>query len=497
MSASVKGFGCRAGAGRRRWLVVGGLRVGLIGGRGRGEQVPDPGDVDGPRSAGEQAVVADAVEVVGQDMQQEAADELVRREGHGLDPRASRRAGPGAVVLPAERHAAVVEGEEPAVRDRDPMGVAGQIGEHRLGSREGPLGVDHPLRAAQRSEMGREGGRVGERRQIAVKGEPPGAMRSGEPVQEQPAEQAGEDAHGQEEAWSARDPARAVRSEPAAGHHDVHMRVVGERRSPGVQHGGEADPGAEVPRVGRDREERVGSCAEQQVVDHGLVLECQGRDRRRQGEHDVIVGHGQRDMAAERRRAAGPDRTHDLELAAAQVPAIMRDVGVTIRVQDFRDLQLRPRHERRGASRRWRGHQQRERACDLADRLERRPGIDSGGVELPVPEQHLDHPDIGLALQEMRREAVAERVHRDALVELGGSRGGVTGAVELTRGDRLGGLLAGEEPVARPLYEPPLSQEIEQVGREHDIAVLAALALLDPDQHAGAVDVCDFEVGDL
>src|SRR3954454_19747553 len=88
-----------AGAGRRWWLVVGWLWVGLIRGDW-GEQVPDPGDVDGPRSPGAQAVVADAVEAVGQDMQQEAADEFVRREGHGLDRRASRRAGPGAVVLP-------------------------------------------------------------------------------------------------------------------------------------------------------------------------------------------------------------------------------------------------------------------------------------------------------------------------------------------------------------------------------------------------------------
>src|SRR5215212_6641124 len=114
-----------AGAGRRWWLVVGGLGVDLIRGRGRGEQSPDPGDVGRPGAAGEQAVVADAVEAVGQDVQQEAADELVRREGHGLDPGAPRRAVPGAVILPAERHAALVEGEEPAVRDRDPVGVAG------------------------------------------------------------------------------------------------------------------------------------------------------------------------------------------------------------------------------------------------------------------------------------------------------------------------------------------------------------------------------------
>src|SRR3954453_1482984 len=87
-----------AGAGRRWWRVVGGLGDGLIRGRGRGEQAPDPGDVDGPRSAGEQAVVADAVEAVGQHVEQETADELVGRERHGLDPRASRRTLSGAVI---------------------------------------------------------------------------------------------------------------------------------------------------------------------------------------------------------------------------------------------------------------------------------------------------------------------------------------------------------------------------------------------------------------
>src|SRR5215208_72294 len=150
-----------AGAGRRWWLVVGGLGVGLIRGNW-GEQGPDPGDVGDPRSTGEEAVVADAVEAVGQDVKQEAADELVGREGHALDPLTAWYAIPSPVVFPAERHATVVEGEQPAVRDRDPVGVAGQIGEHGPRPREGPLGVDDPLRAAQRREMGREGGRVSE-----------------------------------------------------------------------------------------------------------------------------------------------------------------------------------------------------------------------------------------------------------------------------------------------------------------------------------------------
>ena len=42
------------------------------------------------------------------------------------------------------------------------MGVARQIGEHRLGSGEGALGVDHPLALSQRHEPIGEGIGVGQ-----------------------------------------------------------------------------------------------------------------------------------------------------------------------------------------------------------------------------------------------------------------------------------------------------------------------------------------------
>ena len=135
----------------------------------------------------------------------------------------------------------------------------------------------------------------------------------------------------------------------------------------------------------------------------------------------MIAALAARDMTAERCRAAGPDRRHDLELAAAQMPAMARHD----RRRHARRGCPRPPGEaapwnRRSGLRRWRGRQQRERARHLTDRLQGNAGVEGCGVELPVPEQHLDDPDVGVALQEMRREAVAERVHRDALVELGG-----------------------------------------------------------------------------
>jgi len=47
---------------------------------------------------------------------------------------------------------------------------------------------------------------------------------------------------------------------------------------------------------------------------------------------------------------------------------------------------------------------------------------------------------------------------------------------------------------AAPLaLTPPEPQQFQQLRRQHGIAVLASLALLDPNQHARAVDIADLE----
>jgi hypothetical protein len=51
-----------------------------------------------------------------------------------------------------------------------------------------------------------------------------------------------------------------------------------------------------------------------------------------------------------------------------------------------------------------------EWAGDLAERLEGDARIERGGIEFLVPQQHLDHADVGLLLQQMRGEAVPQRV---------------------------------------------------------------------------------------
>ena len=68
---------------------------------------------------------------------------------------------------------------------------------------------------------------------------------------------------------------------------------MGERRTPGVKHGGETDPSAEMLGICGDGEQRLGRSLEEDGIDLGLVLEGDVGDRRRQREHDVVVGHRQ------------------------------------------------------------------------------------------------------------------------------------------------------------------------------------------------------------
>ena len=166
--------------------------------------------------------------------------------------------------------------------------------------------------------------------------------------------------------------------------------MVGHRRAPAVEHGGGADAGAEVPGIGGDGEQRLGRGAEQQVVDHRLVLVGDRGDLGRQGEDQVEVADRQQiglaggkpvlrrralalgtmavaarvvgdpavaavlaalDMAAEGGRAAALDGRHHLELAEAHMPGIGLAPGGAMAMEDVRDLQPRAAHGRRATLR--------------------------------------------------------------------------------------------------------------------------------------------------
>jgi hypothetical protein len=63
------------------------------------------------------------------------------------------------------------------------------------------------------------------------------------------------------------------------------------------------------------------------------------------------------------------------------------------------------------------GHQPVEGAGDRLDRAGRDLGVERGCLELGVPEQHLDDPDIDILLQEVRGKAVPKGVGTDPLAD--------------------------------------------------------------------------------
>jgi hypothetical protein len=99
--------------------------------------------------------------------------------------------------------------------------------------------------------------------------------------EEATAEQAREHAHRQKEARFAADPALAGGAEASTRNDAVHMRMVGQRGSPGMQDQSHTDLRPEMLRVGGDSAQSLGSNLEQQIVDQRLVVVGDSTDRRR------------------------------------------------------------------------------------------------------------------------------------------------------------------------------------------------------------------------
>jgi len=213
-------------------------------------------------------------------------------------------AGFDAVVLPAERDGPCVGANQAMVRDCDAMCVSAEVGEHRLGATERRLGKNHPSGLAEWLEPGGKGIRLSQPFEVAVEGQFPGMMQGPQSLEEQASKQARQHADMQEEPGLAGDPPGAVRRQASARHNHVDVGMVGQRRSPGVQHAGHADPGAEPLGVGCDGHHRFRGRAEQQAVDGLLVAESNLRDLSREGEDDVEILHGQKVLGARRHPVA-------------------------------------------------------------------------------------------------------------------------------------------------------------------------------------------------
>jgi hypothetical protein len=106
------------------------------------------------------------------------------------------------------------------------------------------------------------------------------------------------------------------------------------------------------------------------------------------------------------------------------MPGIGLAPGGPMAVKDVCDLQSRAAHRRRTTLRVGLLTGQRcepvERAGYFADRGVGDARVKGRGVELGMAEQHLDDADIGVLFQQVRGEAVPQRVRRHSLFELAG-----------------------------------------------------------------------------
>jgi len=109
--------------------------IGVVG-RSVLDQLTRASEVLSTVALGQKAVATNAVEAVGQNMEEKAADELVWGKAHDAAPSAA------AIVLVGEGHLIVVDGDEARIGDGRAMRVAREVGQHPLGSAEGRLGVD-------------------------------------------------------------------------------------------------------------------------------------------------------------------------------------------------------------------------------------------------------------------------------------------------------------------------------------------------------------------
>jgi hypothetical protein len=158
------------------------------------------------------------------------------------------------------------------------------------------------------------------------------------------------------------------------------MRMMVQVLAPGVEHGDEADLGAQILGIGGDPAQRLGRGPEQDGVNRFLVLERDLGHRRRQGEHDMEVRHRQQlglpgrqplgadlplalravpvaagvvgdpdqaairtllGVAAERCRPAQLDGAHHPSLDTAEMAGPSLAIGIAVAAEDIRHLQPR------------------------------------------------------------------------------------------------------------------------------------------------------------
>src|SRR5271166_1201338 len=88
----------------------------------------------------------------------------------------------------------------------------------------------------------------------------------------------------------------------------------------------------------------------------------------------------------------------------------------------------------------------------------------------------------------MYRKSVTQRMRRDRFVYTGGPTCLLAGVFDGLSRDRLTWMSTREQPLLRMCGLPVGAQNLKELRRQHHVPILAALALIDPDDHPLAID---------
>ena len=159
----------------------------------------------------------EADEPFGQDVKEEAAQELNRIECHHTRLVAMR------IIAPAEADALSIKVKQTMIGDRDTVGVAAKVAQHLQRATESRFGVDYPVLAAQTSHQ------FGELFGFAEHGRGSGvtellaSIKTLEPTDELAAKDTTQCFDRQKEPLARADPVLMIRREPSGRNHAVDM----------------------------------------------------------------------------------------------------------------------------------------------------------------------------------------------------------------------------------------------------------------------------------
>ena len=175
-----------AAAARARWrFMVRSIRISVVTHaairrrRRHIEQVSAKRELFCAVAIGKQPVIANAMEAVRQNVEEEAAYKFTCLKSH--DFALVTAAHP---IVATDADVARIHAEQPTVGDRDAMRVPRKIGEDMLGTREGLFRINDPGGSAQRRQSGGEHLRIGEARDSGKEAQFTGVERCSEGFEE-------------------------------------------------------------------------------------------------------------------------------------------------------------------------------------------------------------------------------------------------------------------------------------------------------------------------